>query len=155
MLLKRINMPLRTIPNIVTACLCLHNLCIIHGDEFDLNWAKCAEEDMKRTSLETFGDLINIDTFHVLEADIAEMKKLQNGKVQVEFNDHVENDTSNLDIVQFKKKVVETRVDRKEKIKNMLKDATQVHLMLARNYYMEQLGKKTKKKNFQRILALI
>jgi hypothetical protein len=50
MLLKRIDMPLRTIPDIVTTCLCLHNLCIIHGDEFDLNWAKSAEEDMKKTS---------------------------------------------------------------------------------------------------------
>ena len=37
MLLKRIDMPLQNIPDIITACLCLHNLCIIHGDEFDLN----------------------------------------------------------------------------------------------------------------------
>ena len=83
MLLKRIDMPLRTIQNNVTACLCLHNLCIIYGDEFDLNWAKCAKEDMKKTSLETFGDLKNIDTFHVLEAGIVEMRKIQNEEVQV------------------------------------------------------------------------
>ena len=96
-------------------------------------------------SSESFGDFKNIDIFHVLEAGIAEMRKIQNEEVQVEFNDPVENDTSNLDIVQSKEKVVETRVDREKKIKNMLKEATRVHLMLAKNYYMEQLGKKTKK----------
>jgi len=81
MLLKRIDMPLQTIPDIVTTSLCFNNLCIIHGDEFDLNWAKSVEEDMKRTSLKTFGDLRNIDTFHVLEAGIAKMRKIQNQEV--------------------------------------------------------------------------
>ena len=43
-LLKKIDMPLRSIPDMVTACLCLHNLCLIHVDEFDMNWAKSVEE---------------------------------------------------------------------------------------------------------------
>jgi hypothetical protein len=76
MLLKKIDMPLRTIPDIVTTCLCLHNLCIIHGDEFDMNWTKSAEEDMKKTSSKSFGDLRNTDMFHVLEVGIVEMKKV-------------------------------------------------------------------------------
>jgi hypothetical protein len=42
-LLKRIDMPLRHIPNVITACICLHNLCIIHRDEFDIEWAKEGE----------------------------------------------------------------------------------------------------------------
>ena len=42
MLLKIIDMLLRNIPNIVTTYLCLYNLCIIHDDKFDLNWAKSA-----------------------------------------------------------------------------------------------------------------
>ena len=81
MLLKRIDMPLRTIPDIVTASLCLHNLRIIHSDEFDLNWAKCVKEDMKMTSTKTFGDLRNINRFYVLEAGIAEMRKIPNEEV--------------------------------------------------------------------------
>ena len=39
-LLKKIDMPLCSIPSMVTACLCLHNLCFIHADEFDMNWAR-------------------------------------------------------------------------------------------------------------------
>jgi hypothetical protein len=42
-LLKRIDMPLQHIPNVITACICLHNLCIIHRDEFDIEWAKEGE----------------------------------------------------------------------------------------------------------------
>lgn len=54
---------------------------------------------MKMISLELFGDLKNIDTFHILETNIVEMKKIKNQKVQVEINDHIQNDIINLDIV--------------------------------------------------------
>jgi hypothetical protein len=59
MLMNRINVPLQIILDIVTTCLCLHNLCIIHGEEFDLNWAKSAKENMKKTSSKSFSDLRN------------------------------------------------------------------------------------------------
>ena len=64
--------------------------------------------------------------------------------MQVKFNDPLENDTTHLDIVEPIEKIAETIVDRKEKIKNMLKKTTRIHLMLAKDYYMEQLGKNSK-----------
>jgi hypothetical protein len=42
-LLKKIDMPFHHLPNIVIATLCLHNLCIIHGDAFDMDWAREAK----------------------------------------------------------------------------------------------------------------
>jgi hypothetical protein len=39
-LLKKIDMPFRHVPNVVTTCICLHNLCIIHRDIFDDEWEK-------------------------------------------------------------------------------------------------------------------
>ena len=42
---------------------------------------------------------MNIYTFYVQYLGIFEMKKIQNQKMQIEFNDHVENDISNLDII--------------------------------------------------------
>jgi len=36
-LLEKIDMPLRNIPDIVIACLYLYNLYIIHGEEFDFD----------------------------------------------------------------------------------------------------------------------
>lgn len=92
-------MSLQTISNIITVFLYLHNSRIIYSDEFDFNWAKNINKDIKITSLETFGNLRYINTFHVLEANIAKMRLIQNQEVQVKYNDLVENDTSKLDIV--------------------------------------------------------
>ena len=57
--------------------------------------------------------------------------------MQVEFNDSIENDTSNLDILWSKENIVEIKIDRKERIINILKETTRIYLMLAKNYYME------------------
>ena len=38
-LLKQIDVPLQNLPNLVTTYICLHNLCIIHGDGFNMRWA--------------------------------------------------------------------------------------------------------------------
>jgi len=46
-LLKKIDMPLRNLPDIVTASLCLHNLCILENDEFSMDWAKEAEKELQ------------------------------------------------------------------------------------------------------------
>lgn len=73
------------------------------------------------TSLESFGDLKIVDLFHALEADIVEIRKIQNQDVQVEFNDDMNNDTTNLDIIESEENVAKTIVNCKENIKNMLK----------------------------------
>jgi len=141
-LLKKIDMPLRNIPDMVTACLCLHNLCVIHADEFDMNWAKSVEEDLKKTSLQYFCDFRDMDMFYVLESGISEMRNIQREIVQIEFNDI---DTNEMDIVfELEKNVVETRGDRDERTKNILKEATEFHLMLVNIYYKEQLKRKAK-----------
>lgn len=46
-LLKRIDMPLRHVLDVVAACICLHNLCIIHKDKFDEEWTQEAERLMR------------------------------------------------------------------------------------------------------------
>ena len=42
-LLKCIVVPLKNVPDIVTTCICLHNLCLIHTDDFDMQWFKQTE----------------------------------------------------------------------------------------------------------------
>jgi hypothetical protein len=139
-LLKKIDMPLCSIPDMVTACLCLHNLCLIHGDEFDLNWARSAEEELKKASQESFGDFRDVDLFHVLQSGISEMKNIQREVVQIEFNDI---GTSEMDMaVEVEENGDETRGDREERSKILLKEATEFHLMLADIYYKEQLKRK-------------
>jgi len=42
-LLKRINSPLCHMPDLVMACICLHNVCIANSNGFDMDWALDAE----------------------------------------------------------------------------------------------------------------
>jgi hypothetical protein len=37
--LKRVDMPLRHMLDLVMACICLHNMCIANSDGFDMDWA--------------------------------------------------------------------------------------------------------------------
>jgi hypothetical protein len=48
-LLKRIDMPFHHLLDIViiTLCLHVHNLCIIHGDAFNMDWARKAQMEMQ------------------------------------------------------------------------------------------------------------
>jgi hypothetical protein len=39
-ILKKIDMPLQNLPNVITTCIYFHNLYIIHENNFDKEWAK-------------------------------------------------------------------------------------------------------------------
>jgi hypothetical protein len=62
---------------------------------------------------------------------------MQKQVVQVEFNDPIENDTTNLNIIESEEKIVESRADHEEMIKSMLKKAIRTHLMLVESYYIK------------------
>jgi hypothetical protein len=65
------------------------------------------------------------------------VRKMQKQVVQVEFNDPIENDTTNLNIIESEEKIVESRADHEEMIKSMLKKAIRTHLMLVESYYIK------------------
>jgi hypothetical protein len=72
-LLKRIDLPLYNVPDVVIACICLHNLCLIYTNGFDMRWAKQVEEEIEQTRLGIFGKLHNIDMFHIAKTSIKQM----------------------------------------------------------------------------------
>ena len=76
-LLKKINMWLHSIPDKITARLCLYNLCLIHADEFDINRTINVEKELKKTYLQNFGDFRDVDLFYMLESGISEMMNIQ------------------------------------------------------------------------------
>jgi hypothetical protein len=45
---KRADVPLRSMADIVSTCIVLHNLCIITKDKFDSNWIKEVEAELKK-----------------------------------------------------------------------------------------------------------
>ena len=75
-ILKRIDIPLRHVQNLVTTCICHHNLCIIHKDKFDLDWIKKVERLMQRESLEQIGQLEKPDIFMAAVEAAKEMRHL-------------------------------------------------------------------------------
>lgn len=97
----------------VIASLCLHNLCLIHADEFDMNWVRSVEEELKKTSLQNFDDFREVDLFDVLESDNSEIENIQRKVVQIEFNDI---DTSEMDMIfELEENVAEPRENRDER----------------------------------------
>ena len=101
-------MLLRHVPNLVTACICLHNLCIIHKDKFDLDWAKEGEKLMQRDSLERIGQLEKPDIFMAAVKAAKEMRHLlglEEDMIPIEIINELDdiNDEDTQKIVETKK----------------------------------------------------
>ena len=77
-LLKRIDMSLQNVPKIVTVSSCLHNLCILKNDDFDMNWTRSVEEELQREANMALGRTHERDRFMSLKSSLKEMKELQN-----------------------------------------------------------------------------
>jgi hypothetical protein len=136
-ILKRVDMPLRHVPNLVTACICLHNLCIIHKDKFDLDWAKEGERLMQRESLERSGQLEKPDIFMAAAEAAKEMRHLlglEEGIIPIETLD--EPDDMNDEDTQ---EIVETKKEREARVKNMLVQATKAHELMANTLWEAHL----------------
>jgi hypothetical protein len=75
--LKRIDMLLKHVPYLVIAYICLHNLCIIHGDNFDMKWAVEAQKLLEAERNDHFEQLKSMDIFHSTLEGIQLMRELQ------------------------------------------------------------------------------
>ena len=142
-LLKRIDMPFQNVPDIVTASLCLLNLCILENDDFDMDWARSAEEELQREENMALGRMHERDRFMSLESSLKEMKELQNqhsrGEETTFLRPEEEEEMDNE--IDFEEG--ETIKKRQEKIKNVLADCTRMHELLAKSFYKTKLGKKS------------
>ena len=77
-LLKRFDVSLQNVLNIIIASLCLHNLCILENDDFDMDWARNAQEKLQREANMALGRMNERDRFMSFESSLKEMKELQN-----------------------------------------------------------------------------
>ncbi len=82
---KRVDTPLRHVPNLITTCLSLHNLCIIHRDNFNMQWVKEAIREMEHMKEKVFGNLKETNVYCIVEQTIQDMKWLGNPKMYQEF----------------------------------------------------------------------
>jgi len=56
-LLKKVNIPFCHMPNLVMACICLHNMCIANLDGFNMDWALEVQKNAQIETNTTFGNL--------------------------------------------------------------------------------------------------
>ena len=123
-MLKRIDMPLRHVPNLVITCICLHNLCIIHQNKFDDEWTKEGEKIMHMDSTNQLGQFENADIFMVATQAAKEMKRyLKMDEVEainVEIEDIEETVVNDIESVREDEdssvEAVETRKDKEARI---------------------------------------
>ena len=47
--MKRDDMLIENVPNVIAAACVLHNMCEIHGDTFDKSWVPATSEDLSQS----------------------------------------------------------------------------------------------------------
>jgi hypothetical protein len=77
-LLKKLDIPLCHMLDLVMACICLHNMCIVNLDGFNIDWALEAQKDAQIETNTTFGNLKGTNIFKVAKEAIKQMRRLQN-----------------------------------------------------------------------------
>jgi hypothetical protein len=80
-LLKKVNIPLHHILDLVMAHIHSHNMCIASLDGFDMDWALEAQRYAQIETNKTFGNLKRTNISRVVEEVIKQMKRLQNPKM--------------------------------------------------------------------------
>ena len=141
-LLKRIDMPLQNVPDIVIASLCLHNLCILENDDFDMDWARNSKEELQRETNMALGRMHESDRFMSLKSSLKEMKELQNQHSRHEKTTFIESEEEEKMENEIDFEEGETKKERQEKMKNVLADCIRMHELLAKSFYKADLSKK-------------
>ena len=132
-LLKRIDIPLHNVPDVVIACICLHNLGLIYTDGFDMRWAKQTEEEIEKTRVGVFGKFHNNDMFHIVKTSIKQMQSLQKPKVSIQ---QIVEDGSDYGSSGDKlEDSSRTKKHKEKKIKMMLFETTKFHESMAQIFY--------------------
>jgi hypothetical protein len=150
-ILKRVDMPLRHLPNLFTTCICLYNLCIIYKDNFDNAWAEESEKLMQEKSTVYLGQIELLDIFLAAVQVIKEMRRymklddvekgitaihdveetIVNNDVFDSQEEQAESDEEEVEVIARPGKTIETKKSREAKIKNMLVQARRTHELMA------------------------
>jgi hypothetical protein len=144
-ILKRIDMPLKHVPDLVTVCICLHNLCIIHGDNFDMKWVEKAQKLLEAERNDHFGQLKSVDIFHSAFEGIQLMREsqgLQGIRTIPEENDNEEE--GDLFNTQGNEGRQQSKKDKDAEVKKILYKTTRAHELLTNSFYEAHLRKEGK-----------
>lgn len=129
---KRADVPLRSVADIVSTCIVLHNLCIITKDKFDATWIDEAEVELKKRIEE--GAVKGGSVLCGQRASIEEVKSRI-------LKSDVRNSIANFEIEEVDAEVEAFLIRQDEKDADLLREATIAHESIAKTLWAYNLNK--------------
>ena len=116
--MKRCEVPLRNMPDIVATCIVLHNLCIVNKEDIEEEWIVEAENKLNRRIGE--GEIGEGSELRGERAGIAEVKRRMLATEDAPIADEVNNEEP--------KKIL---LKENEKANDLLREVTVMHELMA------------------------
>jgi hypothetical protein len=131
---KRADVPLRSMADIVSTCIVLHNLCIITKDKFDSNWIKEVEAELKK-----WVDDGTVKGGQVLQGERASIDEV---KARILKSD-VKRTIQNYEIEEANAEIEVLLIKQNEKDVDLLRKATTAHESMAKALWEYHLSKES------------
>ena len=130
LIMKRPEVPLKNMPDIVASCIVLHNICIVNNEGIEEDWIIEAESKLARRIIE--GDIREGSELRGERAGLAEVRRRILAREDVPIADE-ENDAET-DLFLLKEN---------EKANDLLREATTMHETLAESLWQYKLRQKS------------
>ena len=130
LIMKRSEVPLRNMPDIVATCIVLHNICIVNNEGIEEDWIIEAENKLARRIIE--GEVGEGSELRGERAGIAEVRRRILAREDVPIADEENDEETNLFLLR-----------ENEKANDLLREATAMHETLAESLWQYKLRKKS------------
>jgi hypothetical protein len=129
-IMKRCEVPLRSMPDIVATCIVLHNLCIVNKEGIEEDWIVEAENKLSRRIDE--GGIREDSELRGERAGIAEVKRRMLATEDAPIADEVNDKETEIFLLK-----------ENEKADDLLREATMMHELLAESLWQYKLRQKS------------
>jgi len=126
MIMKRSEIPLKNMPDIVATCIVLHNLCIVNNEGIEEDWIVEAESKLARRMIE--GEIREGSELRGERAGIAEVRRRILANEDVPIADEVNDEETEIFLLK-----------ENEKATDLLREATAMHKTLAESLWQYKL----------------
>lgn len=128
--MKRSEVPLRNMPDIVATCIVLHNICIVNNEGIEEDWIIEAENKLSRRISE--GEVGEGSELRGERAGIAEVRRRILAREDMPIADEENDEETNLFLLR-----------ENEKANDLLREATTMHETLAESLWQYKLRQKS------------
>ena len=125
--MRRSDIPLRHMTNVIVTCIVLHNICTIGNDKFDIEWIEEVERELSRRI-----ENRSLREGQEMRAELAAIGEVRNISI-------TENDTRRAEVVDRDTEIF--LIKENEKDEDLLIEATNMHIAIAKSLWQIKLQK--------------